>query len=41
MEKIILREMIDITLFFSEISKDGESNEYKIMRKLSEEGGNL
>lgn len=37
MERIVLREMEDITLSFSEITKDGEGSEIKILRKASEE----
>ena len=37
MERIVLREMEDITLSFSEIIKDGEGSEIKILRKASEE----
>jgi hypothetical protein len=38
MERMVLREMVDITLSFSEILKNGESNDLKILRKPSEEG---
>lgn len=35
MERIVLREMKDITVCFSELLKNGENNELQILRKLS------